>query len=242
MEPIPYQTGSPHAIVQQLLRRHAERSKAAAAPLPPAPRPFTVALSREAGTRAGDVARAVGARLSWPVFDRELVERVADDLGLRSSLLEAVDEKRTSWIQETLESLRGTSAVSGPGYVKHLVTTLLSLGVHGECIIVGRGGAQVLPEATTLRVRLVAPLPQRAAVISQRFGIDLFEAQRRTKQIDKERIHFVERYFHKDSVDPHHYDLILNAARFGVEGSANVVIEALKGVKTLAPAAADSGA
>ncbi len=61
------------------------------------------------------------------------------------------------------------------------MTTLLSLGAHGECIIVGRGSAQVLPSATTLRVRLVAPLRDRASIISQRFGIGLDEAGRREK-------------------------------------------------------------
>jgi cytidylate kinase len=236
MEPIPYQLGSAHALVQDILRRNAQRSKNAA-PLPPAPRALTIALSREAGTRATDIARRIGASLGWPVFDRELVERIAEDLGLRSSLLEAVDEKQASWIRETLQSLGGATAVSGPGYAKHLVTTLLSLGAHGECIIVGRGGAQVLSAATTLRVRLIAPLPQRCAVISRRLGISLDEAQRRTKQIDKERAGFVESYLHKDSVDSHNYDLILDAARFGVEASAKVIIEALEALRTLASAA-----
>jgi Cytidylate kinase-like family len=244
MEPIPYQIGSPHAFVQQLLRRNAQRLKTAAdlAPARQAPRRFTIALSREAGARAADIAHAIGTTLEWPVFDRELVESVASDLGLRSSLLDAVDEKQTNWIQETLESFRGSSAVSGTAYVKHLVTTLLSLGAHGECIIVGRGSAQVLPAATTLRVRLVAPLPERAAVIGQRFQIGLDEAQHRAKQIDNERVQFVESYFHKDSVDPHNYDLVLNVARVGVGGSAKIIIAALEALRTSTPDAVDSGA
>ncbi len=109
MQPIPYQIGSLHALVREFLRRNAQRSKTAPdlAPLRQAPPAFAIALSREAGTRAGDIAREIGARLAWPVFDRELIERVADDLGLRSSLLEAVDEKQISWIQESVESFRG---------------------------------------------------------------------------------------------------------------------------------------
>lgn len=238
MESIPYQLGSPHSLVQELLRRNAQRLKSAeAAPLQPPLPAFTIAVSRESGTRAVEISRAIAAKLGWHVFDRELVERVAEDLGLRSSLLDAVDEKRTNWIQETLESLRGPlAAVSGAGYVRHLVTTLLSLAAHGECVIVGRGGAQVLPAATTLRVRMIAPMPYRAAVLSEQLGVGRDEAVRRAKQIDAERSQFVEQHFHKNPVDAHDYDLVLNVARFGIDEAAIAVIAALEALRSTPPA------
>lgn len=242
MDSIPYQIGSPHALIEELSRRNAERSKTTGQ-LAPAHQPlraYSIALSREAGACAVEVARAVGEKLKWPVFDRELVENIADDLGLRASLLEAVDEKLTSWVQETVEGFGGGAAVKGPAYAKHLMTTLLSLAVHGECVIVGRGSAQILPAATTLRVRLISPASDRAAVISQRLGISLEKARSQAKEIDKERAQFVERYFHADSTELHNYDVILNVARLGVEGTAKTIIGALDELRAHAIAAAGS--
>src|SRR5262249_41409867 len=47
--------------------------------------------------------------------------------------------------------------------------TLLSRAAHGECIIVGRGAAQVLPPKTTLRVRMVGPLQDRITATQHRY-------------------------------------------------------------------------
>src|SRR5258708_7074417 len=40
------------------------------------PRPFSIAISREAGTRGPAVAQAVAERLDWPVYDHELLQLV----------------------------------------------------------------------------------------------------------------------------------------------------------------------
>jgi hypothetical protein len=86
---------------------------------PPAPRAFTIAISREAGANGSAVGRLLGERVGWPVYDYELVERIAGDIGLRSELLESVDEKRMSWLQEFAESFASESAVTESAYVRH---------------------------------------------------------------------------------------------------------------------------
>jgi cytidylate kinase len=181
---------------------------------------FTVALSREAGANGPQVARVVGERLGWPVYDRELVQRVAEEMGLRASLLESVDERRKSWLQECLESFASVPGVSEGAYARHLLQTLLALAAHGECVIVGRGAAQVLPAATTLRVRLVGPVEERAEAIRQRFGITHEEAARWVEKTDGERVRFVKDHFQKNPTDPRRYDQVLNSSRFSLSRSA----------------------
>jgi hypothetical protein len=46
-----------------------------------APPPFTVALNCEAGANGPAVARAIGDRLGWHVYDHELVEWTAREMG-----------------------------------------------------------------------------------------------------------------------------------------------------------------
>ena len=52
---------------------------------------FTIALAREAGASATQVAGEVAKRLNWPVYDQLLLERIAQEMGLRTQLLESVD-------------------------------------------------------------------------------------------------------------------------------------------------------
>src|SRR5438105_12963980 len=65
---------------------------------------FTIAISREVGAQGTTLARAIGERLRWPLYDHELVERIAQDMHVRVGLLDSGDEKRVSWIQECRES------------------------------------------------------------------------------------------------------------------------------------------
>src|SRR5687767_12951302 len=69
------------------------------------PTEFTIALSREAGTYGALVARKAADRLGWPVYDQELVQRIADDMGVRRTLLESVDERKVGWVSESLSGL-----------------------------------------------------------------------------------------------------------------------------------------
>jgi hypothetical protein len=196
--------------------------------IPPiSPPGLTIAISRESGTHATPVALAVGARLDWPVYDRELLLRIAEEMGLRTQLLEGLDEKSAGWLRECMEAFSSTPTVTQAGFVHHLVETLLSLSAHGNCVIVGRGAPQVLPPERTLRVRLVAPLNDRIASVGQRFGIPQAEAALRVAKVDYDRARFVKDYFQKDPADPAGYDLVLNSLRLPTEECAGLIVEAL---------------
>jgi cytidylate kinase len=192
-----------------------------------AARPFTIAIGRQSGARGTATARAVAERLGWQVYDRELVERIAQDMKLRTSLLESVDEKQISWLQECLESFNKRPAVSGIAYVHRMVKTIACLAAHGDCVLVGRGVAHILPPETTLRVRLVAPLRWRVAAISQKLDVSEEAAAAEVAAIDRRRVQFVRDHLHKDTTDPSLYDLILNASRFSIEQCSDLIIEAL---------------
>lgn len=123
---------------------------------------FTITLSREAGTQGTLVAKEVGRLLGWHVYDHELLEQIAQAMGLRTALLESVDKRQQSWLRESIEASLASLVTGGvspwaseAAYVHELIETVHALGVHGECVIVGRAAAFILPAATTLRVRLV---------------------------------------------------------------------------------------
>jgi cytidylate kinase len=201
------------------------------------PAGLTVAISREIGARGTSVGRAAAERLGWPVYDHELLELIAREQNLRVSLLESVDERRTSWIEECLEAFGEIPAVSGSSYARYLTETVLSLAAHGACVIVGRGAAQVLPPAFTLRVRLVAALEDRIAWMSQEKNLPRDQAARQLAEVDRDRIGFIRSHFQKDPTDSTNYDLVLNSSRFSVADCAELIVAAVHcRAKAAAPA------
>ena len=203
-----------------------ERRAETPASEPSAPTAFTIAFSREAGTGGAAIAREVANRLAWPLYDRELLQRIADDMGVRRSLLESVDERQVGWVSENLANLFAVPQANQFAYVRQLVETLLSLATLGKCVIVGRGAIAVLPRATTLRVRVVAPLEHRILAVQVEQSTTFEEAAARVERTDRERRCFVSDHFQVDPMDLANYDLILNAARFSPGKCADLIIAA----------------
>ncbi len=224
------------AVRQWEARRKAAAASAIAASPPPAA--FTIALEREAGTQGTAVAHEMGRMLGWQVWDHELLERVAQDMGLRSRLLKSVDEWQQSWLVEIAEAFLSAPLVSESSppvteieYVDHLVKIVLALGIHGECVIVGRGAGFLLPPETTLRVRLIGAERDRIGELARCKGISESQAARELRTLDRERTDFVRKNFSKDPTDPRLYDLLLNAPRLSVAQRAEVIIEALRRIQ-----------
>jgi cytidylate kinase len=203
------------------------RRRQSAAPGEPAAA-LTVALEREAGTPGTSVAQEVGRRLGWPVYDHEILELLANEMGLRVSLLESVDERHQTWLQEAFKSFAAVPQVRENTYVRHLMEAMLSLSTHGQCVLVGRGAAQVLRPETTLRVRLVGLLQDRIAGASARRGTSWEEAAQWVENTDRDRTLFVQVHFLRDPADPRHYDLTLNSSRWSVAECADLILEALR--------------
>ncbi len=212
------------------------RSQTAAGP-PTAPGaggrpPLTITISREAGALGSSVAAEVGRRLSWPVYDRNILDRIAEELRRPPSQLEGVDERPASWLGECLSCLLDRYHVASDAYLKYLFTVVRGLGAGGRCVIVGRGANFLLPEETTLRVRLVAREEDRIQVVARRLGLANGDAAAWVGKVERERRAFVRSYFGEDVADPLHYDLVLNMSRLSVEEAAGVITETLRRLET----------
>ena len=188
----------------------------------------TVSISREVEAGGTTLAREIGKRLGWTVYDHELLERIASDLGVHAKLLESVDEHRGNWLRDQFERLMGVPHVTESVFVHRLLKVMLVLGQHGDCVIVGRGAAFVLPRETTFRIRLVAPRKHRIAALGRRMGLDKAAADKLLAAQDKERADFVRAHFGSDPELPSNYDLILNTEEFSTVECADLVLDGLR--------------
>jgi hypothetical protein len=184
--------------------------------------PLTVAINRQAGSRGAEIARLAGARLGWPVYDHELLERIAAEKGLHARLVEQLDERRLTWLQSLVVAYSRDGGREG-AYLQALLELFGSLSKIGHCIIVGRGAAHVLPPETTLRVRITADRAARVEHVQKSQGMPHADAERWVNSTDHERQRFVRYYFRADVHDAMLYDLILRSDRLGGEETAALI-------------------
>jgi len=192
------------------------------------PKSLTIALSREAGARGHTIANRAGAKLAWQVFSQELLEYMAQEGDQRAGLMEGLPEGAALWIDERMQQLVREQNLSRNPTVLELTRVILTLGAQGEVILLGRGAGCILPSATTLHVRLVAPLPDRVAYMSQWLRLTEEEAADQVRKRDSRRSEFIATHFHRRSSDVHQYDLILNSSYLGEERCAELIVQAAK--------------
>jgi hypothetical protein len=213
--------------LQQLFGYHMEEERPNAEPACTAVDRFTIALSREAGTPAAEVADAVRERLGWPVYDHELPECIARELHLPVSAVEEIDERGQSWLLECMEAFSARSELSQGRYFLCLVAVIRSLGEQGRSILVGRGAAHILPPRSTLRVLLVGDREDRITAFSRCFHLDRRDAARQIEEINRTRSRFIREHFYADPTKARHYDLVLNTSQWSPADCADFIVQAL---------------
>jgi hypothetical protein len=186
-----------------------------------------VTISREAGAGGSEIGRRVGERLGWAVYDKNLLDCIAQRFQLPRIMLDLVDETRTSWVYDVLGTWMDRKLVPHEKYVACLGRVVLAAGRRGQAVFVGRGAQFLLPRTELLAVRIVASPKYRIRQIVEKTGIGEGAARRQMSEIDSGRREFVERFFHRDITDPHLYDLVINVERCGKAGAVQDILAAV---------------
>ncbi|HVR30877.1 MAG TPA: cytidylate kinase-like family protein, partial [Thermoanaerobaculia bacterium] len=195
-----------------------------------------ITISRQFAAGGSQVARHVAESLGWRLIDDELVDRVAERAGVSREEVAALEERAPSFIErlarltalELPELFLPTADAMqefGEGHLVKITRALVEeIAAEGRCVVVGRASAAVLARtANTLHVRVVAPLPMRVRIATERLGLDPAEAPRIVEERDANRARYHREYYDRDWNDPVNYDLVLNTGRLGFEGAARVI-------------------
>ena len=115
-------------------------------------------ISREKGAGGNTVARLVGKRLGWQVFNNEIVDEISKKAHIRRQLIESLDERDQATIQDIVGQLLNPEEIGTPDYLAYLKQVVLTLGHQGDVVIVGHAARFILPAQFGLSVRMVAPI------------------------------------------------------------------------------------
>lgn len=217
----------PGSLARWLFGRRADRRTEHAARASAA-RFRNICISREAGAGGGTIGRIVARRLSWKVYDHEILEAIAQRMELSADEVRVFDELAPSVVQDWILPLREEHYAPQEAYLDHLAKLLEAIGRGGQSVIVGRGANFLLPREETLSVRIIAPLKARALRLSERMGVSVRTARRAATELDRRRLHFDRTMHRVDSVDPHNYDLVLDSNSLGLSIAAEVIVRAIE--------------
>lgn len=196
-----------------------------------------ITVSRLYGSGGSEIARRVADVLHWTLLDNDLIDAVAERLGVSR---EAVS-KREERVSSLAERLADAMALGTPEWVpvvtdappppaderlvevtRRVVEEAIS---HGPVVVVGRGAQAMLAARTdALHVFCYAPRPALIAAVMRRLGVSAGEAERVISETHRQREQYVRKHWQRDWRAVENYDLCLNTGSLGVPEAAEMII------------------
>ncbi len=192
-------------------------------PTTPKGKPFPViTISREFGALGAALASHMSELLDFKMWDKDILQAIAEKLGSEKKFLEALDESRRETIEDVVVGFMKNSSTN-VSYLRTLNQVIKTVEEHGNSIIVGRGANYICTHPKAFHVRLVCPLKKRIEHIASKENITKHKAEKLIENTDEERAKFVQYYFKRDVTEASDYDLILNSGVFNLDQMAQII-------------------
>jgi len=189
-----------------------------------------VTISREPGSGGNILGERLAKRLSAELFHQEVIHAMAKSAKVSSQLLETLDEKGLSVLEDYMAYLVDFRHMWPDQYLKHLMKVIGAIGRHGGAILIGRGANFILPPERRFSVRVIAPFEVRVANVVRNHRVSEAEAHRRITKTDSQRRAFIRKYFNTSIADPLNYDMLVNTGSVSIDGAVEA-ITALLGMR-----------
>jgi cytidylate kinase len=196
-------------------------------------------ISHQYGSGGSRIARELGRRLDWSVWEKEIVRQIASQYKVSEEYVEAKDERVDTFIERMvglfgMGGFESAYEVPPPLWLNDAQLVRMTKGIvedvakEGRAIIVGRGGNHILAKhPTTAHVFLLAPLPVRVERVMRAENLTRAAAEHRIAGMDKLRADYVHTFYHADWRDPSTYHLMIDTGAWGEDNAVEMILWAL---------------
>src|SRR5271154_5140461 len=207
-----------------------------------------ITIEREYGSGGGEIAQLLAERLGWKLWDQLLTEEIARLAECPKHVVESREEKNDPLYYRLFKSfLRGSyegsinahklKLVDSECILKFTEQVVQHAAKTGSSVIVGRGSQQFLKaRPDTLRLFLYAPREDKLRRLLAR-GKNEKDAEQLVDTVDRERIDFIQKYFHVEWPDRAVYHAMINTT-IGDEAVVHMILDVMRMLDTGVPALA----
>ncbi len=203
-----------------------------------------ITIGRQYGSAGHAIGALIAEKLGYTFYDKQLVEIAAKNSNIADETVKHIDEKATSSLLYSLASgsysLRG---MSGPLYYEMPLNDKLFLAqseviknvaAKENSVIVGRCADYVLDDVENINlinVFIYADMDFRIKRVMDVFEINEKQAKEKVTKSDKQRKTYYSYYSNRDWGKMSNYDICINTSKFGIEGSADVIVNYIRSLE-----------
>ena len=192
-----------------------------------------ITIARQYGSGGRTVGKMLAERLDIPYYDREIITMASEDSGVNATLFQ--DEKKRIDLRALFKGgYQGDQIVSpeSAGFTRddnlfnYQAKIIRRLAEQGSCVIIGRCADHILRTVPGVFVYAPDDFCLREAMkvnsLSER------EVIRLIAKTDDYRARYYKYYTGKEWKDARNYDLSLNSAKLGFDGTVEAILAYLK--------------
>lgn len=194
---------------------------------------YVITIQRQFGSMGRPIARSMAEKLGIEFYDRDLVDQAAQKLDLPVSRVRESEETGIKTTRNPFWQMLIPLGSESPDEQdkifeaqKHIIRFLAE---KESCIIVGRCSDFILQDfENAMHVYIYAPYEVRVRNSVQELGLDEAEARKMCVEVDKARDSYQQRYAGCNLDDKRTKHILIDSSLFGVEGTAEFLVEAAK--------------
>lgn len=197
-----------------------------------------ITISNRYGCGALAVAQLAASRLGYAYVDEQLPVVVAKRLQTTPAAVESAENVGKTMSERMLRALEsgtpelGTAQARSEDFdaecLREVQEAVREFAAAGDAVIVGRGANALLGRRYDLvRVFMHAPRDWRIRHIAESHGVDERTAAAEVDRVDKARGEYMRAYYGIEWGDPENYDLSIDTAHFGEQGSVDLIVRAV---------------
>ena len=185
-----------------------------------------ITISREFGSGCRTIGKKVAEALGIPCYDRELLQKIAEESGFNPQYIEDAGEYAAGGFLSSALSSRACGH-NNADYLWRIQYKIISeLAEQGPCVIVGRCADYILKDkADCLRVFVHADVKFRAERIVKEYGEREESPEQRIREKDKRRAAYHRFYTDMKWGHAQNYDITLNSGTLGIDACVNMIRE-----------------
>lgn len=200
---------------------------------------MVITIGREFGSGGKYIGERLAEELNLKLYDKELLNKVAEESGMDLNVLEEMDEKQEQsfwytfamslYSQDSLETL--SEIPSNEKIFIEQAKIIEDLAEKDDCIIIGRCSNVILRnKPNVLNVFVYSSELDFKVKRKMKYGNfeNELDAIKTIEKIDKERETYYNYFTKENWGDRKYYDLMIDTSKIGVDGSVELIKEYLK--------------
>ena len=191
-----------------------------------------ITIARSYGSGGRKMGRLLAKELGYEYYDREILRIASDESGISEELFRQADEKqRIPLFRIAREVYTGEvippdsdDFISNENLFRYQAKIIRELAATRNCVIVGRSANFILRgRDNVLNVFVTAPVVDCVRRVMETDGLNLEEAEKKIKKIDKRRADYFKYFTGRQWQDAALYDLCLNTGHMSEQKCVDIV-------------------